>query len=56
MERRSASTAFYQYQVLETVRLSTMRKELDEAVRKGFAVVMAIRYEEFQALVLERPR
>jgi len=58
MERRSASTAFYQYQTLMTLRLSTMRKELAEAVRKGFTGVMAIRYPDIegQALVLERPR
>jgi hypothetical protein len=53
MERRSDSAAFYQYQILQTVRLSTMRKELAEAARKGFAVVVAFRG---YALMLERPR
>jgi len=58
MERRSDSPEFYQYQILQTVRLSTIRKELAEAVSKGFAVVMAVRYPDpaGQALVLERPR
>ncbi len=53
MERRSDSAAFFEYQILQTVRLPTMRKELAEAARKGFTVVAAFRG---YALILERPR
>ena len=53
MERRSDSAAFYQYQILQAVRLSAIRKELAEAAAKGFAVVVAFRG---YALMLERPR
>lgn len=53
MERRSDSAAFYQYQILQTVRLSAIRKELAEAAAKGFAVVVAFRG---YALMIERPR
>ena len=56
MERRSDSAAFYQYQILQTVRFSAIRKELAEAARKGFAVVVALRGSPGYALILERPR
>jgi len=56
MERRSGSTALYQYRILATFRLSTMRKELAEAVQQGYEVVGALPFPEGQALILERPR
>jgi hypothetical protein len=56
MERRSGSTALYQYRILATYRLSTMRKELAEAVQEGYEVVGALTFPGGQALILERPR
>lgn len=55
MEKRTEPPALYQYRILETFRLSTLQKELNEAVQQGYEVVAA-RHDTSLLLVLERPR
>jgi hypothetical protein len=56
MEKCSGSAAFYEYRILATYRLATIRKELAEAVQQGYEIVGALRFSGGRALILERPR